>query len=217
MIRMEHNGNLFEFDSDKGLFSPTKIDEGTLAMLSKVEFHENDKILDLGCGYGVVGIIAGKTIGGYKVVMSDISDKAVCFAKRNIIKNQLNGIRIIQSNVYVSIPDRDFSLILSNPPYHSDFSDGKVFIEEGFKRIVLGGRMIMVTKRKKWYKRKFISVFGGVTIFEVDGYYVFIAEKRTLSSSKKTEKDKGKLSKKLMRKQARIAVKDKNSINGKTL
>lgn len=42
MIRIEYNGNLFEFDSDKGLFSPTKIDLGTLAKLSKVEFHKND-------------------------------------------------------------------------------------------------------------------------------------------------------------------------------
>jgi 16S rRNA (guanine1207-N2)-methyltransferase len=191
---MEYDGYLLEFDTDKRLFSPSKIDIGTLAMLSKVEFHGNDKILDLGCGYGVVGIVAGKTIGGYNVVMSDISDKAVCFARRNIIKNQLNGIRIIQSNGYENIPDRDFSLILSNPPYHSYFSVAKEFIEEGFKRIVLGGRMIMVTKRKEWYKNKFISVFGGVTIFEADGYYVFIAEKRTLSSTKKTDKDKGRLS-----------------------
>lgn len=217
MITMEYKGHLLEFDTDKRLFSPSKIDIGTLAMLSKVEFYGNDKILDLGCGYGVVGIAAGKTIGGYNVVMSDISDKAINWAKHNAIKNQLNEIRIIQSNGYENIPDGDFSLILSNPPYHSNFSVAKEFIEEGFKRIVLGGRIIMVTKRKEWYKNKFISVFGGVTIFEVAGYYVFIAEKRNLTRTKKTSKNKGKLSKKLMRKYARITGKKQDSYNGKGL
>ena len=74
-------------------------------------------------------------------------------------------------------------------------------------RIILGGRMIMVTKRKERYKNKFISIFGGVTIFEVDGYYVFIAEKRNLLNTKKADKNNDKLPKKLMRKHVRITGK----------
>ena len=63
MIRFEYNGHLLEFDAGKELFSPAKIDSGTRAMLSKTEFLPEDKILDLGCGYGIVGIAAGKMIG----------------------------------------------------------------------------------------------------------------------------------------------------------
>lgn len=73
------------------------------------------------------------------------------------------------------MPDNDFTLILSNPPYHTDFSVPKHFIEIGFKKLVLGGKLIMVTKRLDWYKNKLTSIFGGV---KINGYYVFIAEKR---------------------------------------
>lgn len=68
---------------------------------------------------------------------------------------------------------------LSNPPYHTDFRVAKHFIEKGFNRLAIGGKMVMVTKRRDWYKRKLIAIFGGVQIREVDGYYVFLSEKRS--------------------------------------
>ena len=168
-----------QFKTLPGLFSPDKIDSGTLAMLSFVDFNSNDKVLDLGCGYGVVGILAAKIIGSEKVVMSDIDEAAVQTAKENATLNGVENAKIIQSDGFKSINEKDFSLIISNPPYHSDFSVPKHFIEKGFNRLRLGGKMIMVVKRKDWYKRKFISIFGGVVINEKDGYYIFIAEKRS--------------------------------------
>lgn len=59
------------------------------------------------------------------------------------------------------------------------FPCGKHFIEKGFNRLAIGGKMVMVTKRRDWYKRKLIAIFGGVQIREVDGYYVFLSEKRS--------------------------------------
>lgn len=67
----------------------------------------------------------------------------------------------IDKQIFEFDSDKDFTLILSNTPYHNDFSIAKHFIKEGFRRIVIGGKMIMVTKRKDWYKNKFISIFGG--------------------------------------------------------
>ena len=61
-------------------FSSKGIDKGTLFMLSKVRFTEEDKVLDLGCGYGVVGISVAKVIGEERVVMSDISEEALALA-----------------------------------------------------------------------------------------------------------------------------------------
>jgi len=60
------------FETESTLFSPLEIDKGTLAMLSTVEISKTDKVLDLGCGYGVVGIYIAKLIGEQNVVMSDI-------------------------------------------------------------------------------------------------------------------------------------------------
>ncbi len=74
------------------LFSPGDIDKRTLAMLSVASFHKNDKVLDWGCGYGVVGIYASKLID-----------------------------------------DDDFTVILSNPSYYTDFAVAKHFVEDGLK------------------------------------------------------------------------------------
>jgi 16S rRNA (guanine1207-N2)-methyltransferase len=66
-----------------------------------------------------------------------------------------------------------------------DFSVPKHFIEKGFNHLKIGGKLFMVTKRKEWYKNKLISVFGGVKIWEENGYYVFMAQKTQSSYSKK--------------------------------
>lgn len=188
-----------EFETDEALFSPRGIDAGTMSMLSVVDFLPGDKVLDLGCGYGVVGILAAKLIGEENVIMCDISEQAVDFAKRNAGLNGVPDIDIRLSRDYDQVEENDFTLILSNPPYHADFSVPKRFIELGFKKLVLGGKMIMVTKRLDWYKNKLISVFGGVTIYRINEYFVFVAEKRS-QTVKKKKKVKAGLSRKLQRK-----------------
>jgi 16S rRNA (guanine1207-N2)-methyltransferase len=150
-------------------------------MLSVVEFTGDDRVLDLGCGYGVAGILAARLIGADRVVMIDSSAEAIRLSRRNAARNGVEGIRIEQSDGFADSRESDFTLILSNPPYHDDFSVAKRFIEKGFNRLVIGGRMVMVTRRRTWYRNKLASIFGGVSISEVDGYRVFMAEKRRFS------------------------------------
>lgn len=168
-----------KFNTSKEVFSPQGLDKGTLAMLSVVEFNQGDKVLDLGCGYGVVGILASKIIGATNVVMTDIDDSAISLTKENVILNQVTGTEVCQSDGFKNLNQKDFTLILSNPPYHADFKVPKEFIEKGFNRLALGGKMYMVTKRKEWYKNKLISIFGGVKIWEIDGYFIFMAIKKS--------------------------------------
>lgn len=203
MITAEIKSVSLKFETDTSNFSPNSIDVGTLAMLSAVEFLPDDKILDMGCGYGVVGILAAKLIGQGNVTMCDISESAVKQAKINAELNGVPDIDIKISDGFSEIADNDFTMILSNPPYHADFSVPKHFIEVGFKKLAVGGKMVMVTKRLDWYKNKLTSIFGGVRVREIDGYYVFISEKRRERVPKK-EKSVGKLSKKLRRKQGEV-------------
>lgn len=187
--------------TESSLFSPNFIDKGTMIMMSKIEFQAGQKILDLGCGYGVIGIYAAHFLGAENVTMADINPIAVEFAKKNAICNDLGTINIIQSDGLHNIVDQDFDLILSNPPYHADFHVPKEFIESGFHHLKYGGSMVMVTKRDKWYRNKLKSVFGGVRVLEENGYYVFISQKR--ASCKSGIKSKNILSKKLWRKYSR--------------
>ena len=192
--------------TNEEVFSPTAVDKGTRAMLSFVEFKEGDKVLDLGCGCGVVGIVAAKQVGAEQVVMCDVSENAVQLSKQNAAANGVDGVTIRRSDGLKEISETGFTLILSNPPYHTDFAVAKGFIEDGFKKLAVGGRMVMVTKRLDWYRNKLSSVFGGVTVKEKDGYYVFVAEKRGNRKPKKEKKNEQIMSKKLQRKYGKKTV-----------
>lgn len=193
------NGISLTLYAHDSMFSPNAPDKGTLAMLSETEINLGDKVLDLGCGSGIAGIYAAKLIGGKNVVMTDSLEIAAEFAKKNAVLNNVPDITVCCGNGYENVADRDFTLILSNPPYHTDFSVAKAFIEGGYRRLMFGGRMVMVTKRLDWYKNKLTAVFGGVKVKEADGYYIFTAEKRQ-GIVKPPLKEKNKLSKKLRRK-----------------
>ena len=199
IVREEINGTEIVCETGEYYFSPKGVDRGTRLMLETVPVREGDKVLDLGCGYGVVGIYAAKQLGGGRVVMCDILEDAVALSSDNLSKNGIEGVRVLQSDGLKSIEDRDFTLIYSNPPYHTDFSVAKEFIEDGFRKLSVGGRMVMVTKRLDWYKNKLKTVFGGVKVFEAEDYFIFLSEKRA-AHVEKSKKNTQTMSKKLQRK-----------------
>lgn len=190
LLQTEIMGQSLALETRKGLFSPGHIDRGTLAMLSHVNFVSGMRIMDLGCGCGVVGIVAAKIAGEENVFMSDADPEAVEAARRNAERNGVGGVRVFLSDGFRDVDASGFDLILSNPPYQTDFSVAKGFIEKGFNRLKIGGKLYMVTKRREWYKNKIVSVFGGVEIRETDGYFVFIAERRSLQYANKAPRRK---------------------------
>ena len=188
MIKTNIKGIDLVLETSAGVFSPKGIDLGTLSMLSVVDFRETDKVLDLGCGYGVVGILAAKIIGDHNVVMIDIDEEAIRLSRENCLLNNVQGVKIRKSDGFTNLDETAFTMILSNPPYHTDFSVAKMFIEKGFNRLSIGGRMYMVTKRRKWYENKLKSIFGGVKIWELNGYYVFMSIKKSGTYAKARKK-----------------------------
>jgi 16S rRNA (guanine1207-N2)-methyltransferase len=165
--------------TEPGLFARRGVDAGTLAMLSCVAFNPDDKVLDLGCGYGVVGIVAARTAKPENVFLVDIDEVAVRTAATNLESNGAAGATVALSDGFRDFHETGFTKILSNPPYHADFAVPKHFIEKGFNRLVLGGSMFMVTRRELWYRRKFEAIFGGVRVRRVGDYFVFEAIKKT--------------------------------------
>ena len=163
------------------LFSPNKADAGTLAMLSCAHLASDDKVLDLGCGYGLVGIYAAKQIGAGRVWMSDNDPVALDFSRRNAEQNGVADATIVESDGFKALSETNFTKILCNPPYHVDFSVPKHFIEKGFNRLVVGGALYLVTKRKDWYLNKLKAIFGGAGVHACDGYFVFEAIKKSNS------------------------------------
>jgi 16S rRNA (guanine1207-N2)-methyltransferase len=202
------NEKTLQFITHKDLFSPNSADEGTLAMLSKVNVSCDDKILDLGCGYGFVGIVL-KTENNDAVIHSvDKDPLAIEYVNKNIEINNLD-LKVWLSDGFENVTDRNYTIILTNPPYHTDFSVAKGFIENAFNHLVIGGYMIMVVKRLLWYKNKLSSVFGGVEVNEINDYYVLISQKR---SAEKPKKDKKPIKKKQKKRLKRTKRRKKNKL-----
>ena len=181
MIQKNVHGIDLKFETDISLFSPSRLDVGSLAMLSIINFDPNDKILDLGCGYGLVGIYASKFVSPDRVWMTDKDPVALRYARTNLSLNHTEGVHIVLSDGFHDLKETNFSKIICNPPYHVDFAVPKHFIEKGFNRLLVGGQMFLVTKRKPWYQNKLRSIFGGSRVRMVDAYFVFEATKNAHS------------------------------------
>ena len=192
MISATLKGIELRLQTAPSLFSPRAVDAGTLAMLSRVEFGPEDKVLDLGCGYGVVGLIAAKLARPDQVYLLDKDPVAVAVASINVEANDVRAATVVLSDGFRSFSETGFDKILCNPPYQADFAVPKHFIEKGFNRLVVGGSLFMVTKRELWYRNKITSVFGGVKVSEVDGYFVFEATKKTTQYAAKPLKPRSR-------------------------
>jgi 16S rRNA (guanine1207-N2)-methyltransferase len=181
-------GNLaLQFETAEQLFSPRNIDAGTLAMLSRATFAPDDKVLDLGCGYGPVGTYVAKVVDPSNVWLVDNDPVAVEYARRNLKLNGVDRATVVLSDGFLSLTETAFTKILCNQPYHSDFSVPKHMIEKGFNRLAINGTMWMVTKRQDWYRNKLRSIFGSVRVHSRDGYFVFEAVKKSFTyASRKT-------------------------------
>src|SRR3989338_3986887 len=106
--------NEIELYTASGLFSPDQVDKGTKLLIEKSVIQENSKILDLGCGYGAIGISLKIIFPLIDLTLSDINERAVQITSRNLDFHKLNG-KIIQRNGFEKI-NENFDIILLNPP-----------------------------------------------------------------------------------------------------
>ena len=110
--------------------------------------------------------------------MLDNDPEAVRCAAHNARENGVAAIRVELSDGFRNCRETGFTKILCNPPYHTDFSTAKHFIEKGFNRLAIGGALWMVTHRDTWYRNKLTSIFGGVRVLCQDSYFVFQGVKK---------------------------------------
>jgi len=180
----------FCLETESGLFSPRYPDPGSLAMLGQLDAgHLDGPVLDLGCGYGLVGLTIAQLIDPALVTLTDIDPLAVATARQNASALGLTGLRVLESDGFqglVNVVPDGFACILSNPPYHADFSVPRQFIAGAWRHLRPGGYLYMVTKRRTWYARRLEAVFGGFSLRLVDDYAVFVAEKRVRNSFRRS-------------------------------
>jgi len=178
-IHIRLNKVSFDLYSAAGVFSKNKIDKGTEVLINNCIVKDKWKVLDFGCGYGVVGIAIKKLYPEARVVMTDINKRAINLAKMNIKLNKIEDIEIKQGNLYEKIDDK-FDTILVNPPQTAGKYICFEIIKQGKKYLKRGGFIQLVARSRKGGKQLsgfMEKIFGNVkAIAKKSGYSVYMSK-----------------------------------------
>lgn len=153
----------FTFNSTWGLFSPKTVDEGTRLLLNHIEVAHSDDCLDLGCGYGAIGLTLARIASEGKTNLIDKDFVAVEYAERNIAANNITNASAYLSNGFSRVPpDRHFDLIASNLPAKAGNEMWNIMFADAHDYLKPGGRIyvVAISALRQFIKRSFIDIFG---------------------------------------------------------
>jgi len=156
-------GTEFTFHSTWGLFSPRDIDAGSRLLIEYMTVNEADICLDLGCGYGPIGLTMAKMAPQGKVYMIDRDFVAVEYARKNAEINGLTNCEAFLSNAFSHVPDDvKFDVIASNVPAHVGKELLYVMLSDAKRHLKKQGKLYVVTIAgiRAFIKRNFVEVFG---------------------------------------------------------
>lgn len=176
-IRYTYAGHTFLFTTDAGVFSKDRVDYATDILLQAIPALSGT-LLDMGCGYGCIGIVLAKTYA-LELTQADVNPAAVRLTEKNSRENGVEAT-VLQSDCFGSITE-NFDTIVINPPIHAGKAVTYKMYEESFTHLRDDGRLYIVTLKKHGAEstgKKLMSVFGNCeTIYKKKGYYVFCCRK----------------------------------------
>jgi len=179
LVKAELCEQPMQFSTTWGLFSPRAIDDGSRLMLDHIKVNRDDNCLDIGCGYGPVGVILSKLYPKTEITMCDINERAIELASMNLKRNNVKA-RVIKSNLYEGVNEK-FDIILSNPPQHAGKKTCFEIIVKAPNFLKKNGTLQVVARHQKGGKtlaKKMEEVFGNVeTIGRKSGYQVYLSRK----------------------------------------
>lgn len=184
-FRIEINQESFIVHTRPGVFSWKRLDPGTRLLLETVQIRQTDHILDIGCGYGIIGIYAASQATKGSATLVDVNVLAFDCARKNIAANDVDQrTNVILGDVLPPSPEKTFSLILTNPPFHTGHDvardTARAFIHKAFRALKPKGRLVIVANRFLPYDDTMKQVFGSVNILrQTSRYRVLESQKRS--------------------------------------
>jgi 16S rRNA (guanine1207-N2)-methyltransferase len=173
-------GDDYTFRSTWGIFSPKAVDEGSRLLLEHVDFKPDADCLDVGCGYGVLGMVMAKKCPQGTSVLLDKDFVAVDYARRNCEANGLKNTEVFLSNGFNQVGDRKFDIILSNLPAKVGNEQHYLYLYDALAHLKPGGKFYVVTINglREFIARTFKEVFGNYDKLKQGKVYtVAVAEK----------------------------------------
>lgn len=171
-------GRKFIFLTDNGVFSKDGLDFGSRLLLDAIPLEEvGGKILDMGCGYGVFGIVLAKVTRSH-IDMVDVNLRALHLAKRNIVENNVDNIDVFESNVYENVPGK-YSSIITNPPIRAGKKVVYEIVMKASEHLEKGGKLFLVIRKEQGAKSLIVDlekVYNVEVIVKKKGFYVIKCE-----------------------------------------
>jgi len=181
LIRTNLRGNSFEFLTASSVFSKKRVDLGTRLLIEVMTLPETGAVLDMGCGYGAVGIAAAASNPRLRVIMTDVNVRAVRLARQNAEKNKVSNAEVRCGYLYEPVKDSTFNCVLSNPPVSAGMETVKAIITQAPQVMADKATFQMVIRSKigaKTLPLVFDETFGNCQVLaRKSGYRVLMAEK----------------------------------------
>ncbi|WP_249872533.1 class I SAM-dependent methyltransferase [Oceanobacillus saliphilus] len=173
-------GKEYTFTSDVGVFSKNEVDFGSRLLIEKFRVPGiSGDLLDLGCGYGPIGIALADDFEDRSVVMADVNERALELAEKNASINKVKNISVIKSDGFSNLMDRKFAAIITNPPIRAGKQVVHQMFEESKTALLPAGELWVVIQKKQGAPsamEKIKNRFGNVEVIAKNkGYYILRA------------------------------------------
>jgi len=176
------HGHEVRLTTETGVFSRERVDPGTRLLIENLKIGPGERLLDLGCGYGVVGIVAALLALDAHVTLVDINERAVELARANLRANNIENAEVLQGDGFTPLAQRTFDAIALNPPIRAGLSVVHRLIEESQHHLSPGGRFYLVGRTRQGAVRlaqKMTAVFGEVEeLAKRSGYRLYLSYRR---------------------------------------
>ena len=177
-------GNTLSFTSDNGVFSKHTVDFGSELLVESYDIPEQFQkasLLDIGCGYGTMGLAYGKAYPELSIEMIDVNERALLLAKENAIKNGIHNVEIHESNLYDTVKKSQYEIIISNPPIRAGKIVVHTILEKAYDYLAENGQLVIVIQKKQGApsaQKKMEEVFGNCERIQWDkGYWILVSKK----------------------------------------
>jgi 16S rRNA (guanine1207-N2)-methyltransferase len=166
-------GRLIRAYSRPGVFSHRHIDPGARHLIEEMDIQPGSRVLDIGCGAGVVALAAAFRANDVKVRAVDSNARAIQCTERGAELNELTNITAELNADGNYCGAGHYDLALANPPYYAAFRIARHFLTAGHAALRAGGTILVVTKQPDWYQHNMSEWYDHVSMTERKSYFVF--------------------------------------------
>lgn len=180
LFTYSYDNHDLELVTDAGVFSKGKIDFGSdllvKTFLKTYPPGPTKNIIDVGCGYGPIGLMIAKVSPHHEVTMVDVNQRALNLSRKNKKRNRIENVEVKESDGLSQVEDNTYDFVLTNPPIRAGKEVVHRILEDAYVKLKLDGELFVVIQKKQGMpsaKKKMQDTFDNVEVLEKSkGYYI---------------------------------------------